>query len=437
MLRNCTLYVKSIALIIGFLWALPVRSQNLSGCIQGVDRSKGVLGYYLGSQKLLEDSIVFDKKGCFQNKGILKPGFYFISIDSARTLDFFVGEEDIHLSLQSDPWPSVTWKDDANKSFVEFQQIGANINQQFQSGSITAEDAQNLYDQQIVYWHATHENARISKLLQASNPLLQVTEIPKGGIEFWVKQYWGKVPLSDPALLRSPFLQSSLQTFFEKAFYPDADSINVAIDILWNREMDSLVENFCIAWLANHFENSKIMGHDAVFVHIVNKFYKKGRVKWETPETLKKIVAKSDELQWNLIGSVAPNFEFIQSTGQLKHLNDYKGKWTILYFYDATCQHCLEVTPMIFSLFSEFKSKLNVIAISTETTMEEWQSYITKNQYDWVNGYDNRMGQINFRHYYYIPTTPTLLVLDPQLSIAAKGLTPADLREFLLKNLDK
>jgi hypothetical protein len=43
--------------------------------------------------------------------------------------------------------------------------------------------------------------------------------------------------------------------------------------------------------------------------------------------------------------------------------------------------------------------------------------------------------RVTFRHYYHIPTTPTVLVLDANHKIIAKALAPADLEDFLSKKL--
>jgi hypothetical protein len=55
----------------------------------------------------------------------------------------------------------------------------------------------------------------------------------------------------------------------------------------------------------------------------------------------------------------------------------------------------------------------------------------------WTNGYDNRFSQINFRHYYYIPTTPLVLLLDGKGTIVAKNISIADLERIVSERLNQ
>jgi hypothetical protein len=96
--------------------------------------------------------------------------------------------------------------------------------------------------------------------------------------------------------------------------------------------------------------------------------------------------------------------------------------------------------PKFLETHKKFAPKgLKTVAITNELTLEEWKSFIDKKGMlgvsGWSNGSDVATDRVTFRHYYHIPTTPTVLVLDANHKIIAKALAPADLEDFLSKKL--
>lgn len=45
---------------------------------------------------------------------------------------------------------------------------------------------------------------------------------------------------------------------------------------------------FCLPTLLNDYANSKIMGQDALYVHIVKSFYATGKAPWTDSATIQK-----------------------------------------------------------------------------------------------------------------------------------------------------
>ncbi|NDB03767.1 MAG: TlpA family protein disulfide reductase, partial [Flavobacteriaceae bacterium] len=160
--------------------------------------------------------------------------------------------------------------------------------------------------------------------------------------------------------------------------------------------------------------------------------YRNGVAYWESEEALEKILDKANELSWNLIGSPAPNFSFIDSKGTKRNLNDVKSKYVLLVFWDATCSHCKKTMPEVVELYNSKKQEgLEVVAITVETELNDWRSYLKEHNISWINGFDNDFSKQTFRHYYYIPTTPTTLLLDANKTILAKNLKIADYQQFI------
>jgi hypothetical protein len=86
--------------------------------------------------------------------------------------------------------------------------------------------------------------------------------------------FWDKVDFSDERLLRTPILQSKIKQYTSQLTPPLPDSIIASCDtIIEKSKANKEVFKYCVATLTNFYENSNIMGYDAVFVHLAEKYY--------------------------------------------------------------------------------------------------------------------------------------------------------------------
>jgi len=197
--------------------------------------------------------------------------------------------------------------------------------------------------------------------------------------------------------------------------------------------MNELIRKVLISSATYHFEPSKFMGGDEVFVWLVNQFYVNGYVDWVSKNDLAKIREKAEGLSTELIGNPAPDFAFdTQDNGRMK-LSEVQSPITILYFWDSECGHCRKETPRLKEFYDEYKDKgVEIVALTLENEFTGWKKYIQENDLDWINGYESDFERPNFLWYYYIPTTPKKLVLGPDKTIIAKNLdVETTLRTFI------
>ena len=89
---------------------------------------------------------------------------------------------------------------------------------------------------------------------------------------------------------------------------------------------------FMVWYLTNTHETSNIMGMDAVFVHLVNKYYTKELAYWVDDATLFKIQDRASILEPILIGKKVKNLILADSTDNYQSLYSINSKYTILYF---------------------------------------------------------------------------------------------------------
>jgi len=121
------------------------------------------------------------------------------------------------------------------------------------------------------------------------------------------------------------------------------------------KESDMLLEktrgtkdmfHYTLWWLSQHFETSKVMGMDEVFVYIIEKYYMKGDATWLSTEELDKYIDRAQKISPNVLGNKGPEIVLPNiKTGKEESLLDMKAKYTLLVFYSPNCMSCHCLIP--------------------------------------------------------------------------------------------
>jgi len=284
---------------------------------------------------------------------------------------------------------------------------------------------------------------------------------------YYKGHFWDGVNFADDRLLRTQFFEDKVKKYFDQIVQQlGPDSVKVEIDkILAKCPKDGDMFKYLFVHFMTNYENHKLMGFDAVFVHIVDKYIKVGVANsiYEA-KTIGKIVEKSDRVKPLLIGSVAPELFMIDTVnGKIVNkmgfdtastaesitklyyanvqklaplfttLSSVKAKYTILVFWDVECGHCQTEIPKLLEVYHELKKTVDVKVFSVYTLSEfdKWKKYIIKNKLDFVNIYDP-IHLNNVKEKYDIFSTPKVYVLDKDKKIKSKHM-PVDKIPELIK----
>jgi peroxiredoxin len=242
------------------------------------------------------------------------------------------------------------------------------------------------------------------------------------------------VNLSDGRLVRTPILEGKLQKYFTQLVPLDPDSIKIECDqLLAKARKDKEMFKYMLWWLTYHYETSQYMGMDAVFVHLVEKYYVPGDAYWLNTEQQNKIISRAYAIAPNLIGQQAPPLEMQDSSAKPLSLYSTKAKYTVLVFWDPTCGHCKTEVPRLDSAFKASWQRRGVVmlGVRTDGTREEWLQFIKQHQLSgWIHAWDPE-AQSNYRRLYDVYSTPVVYLLDEKKKILAKRLGVEQLDGFL------
>ncbi|NJC25260.1 redoxin domain-containing protein [Neolewinella antarctica] len=249
----------------------------------------------------------------------------------------------------------------------------------------------------------------------------------------WLQQhYFDNIDLRDERLLRTPFLFQRIEYYVDRLSVQHPDSISMAIDrVLSGMNPTGEMFKYYVVHFTNKAAQSKIVGMDGVYVHMVDNYYRAGRAYWSNEEQLLTMSENVEEIRPLLIGKQAPDIEMKTRAGEDVTLYGVDAKYTVLYFWSFDCGHCKKSTPYMKEFYAKWKNKgAEIFSICTkQNTLDQCWEYVDDQEIgDWMHVTDRYM---RFYKDYAIRSTPTIFVLDENKKIVSKRIGAEQLDDVL------
>ena len=184
------------------------------------------------------------------------------------------------------------------------------------------------------------------------------------------------------------------------------------------------VFKYTLHTLAKYAQDSKVMGMDEAFVHLVENYYMKGDAFWLNAEQLANYTDRAQKIAPNVLGNVAPELKMVDLNNKPQTLSGVKAKYTLLVFWSPTCGSCLTEVPKIDSLYrAVLKDKgVKIFAVRTDSDVKIWKEKLDQFKInDWTNVYDPEH-KSNYKALYDVYGTPSVYLLDEKKIIRGKKL---------------
>ena len=445
----------SLVLAVSLAWGGPGAGYTIGVSVKGYRTGQLYLGNYYGHQTYVIDSAVIgaDGRAVFKGAASLEGGIYFVLLPEKKRYFEVLIDTAQHFSVEADTTESfrhlVFTGSADNVLFADYNAFLRTQQEKMSRARSAGKDSAALHglDRQISGEVNQYRDGFIRKhpgtLLSMIFKAMEDPKVPESvqqdsaaAYHYYRAHYWDNVNLRDNRILRTPVLETRLQRYFSQLIPPVADSVNAAADDLLqtvhaNKEMFKYV----LWWLTYTYETSPYMGMDAVFVHLVEKYYMTGQAYWLSKEQTQKIIDRASQLAPNLIGNRAPDLALRTPDSAAVSLSGIQAKYTILIFWDPTCGHCQIVVPKLDSAYrSHWKQQgVKVMGVLAGGTQKQWTDYISAHHLDdWINAWDPG-NQTNYRRLYDVYMTPIIYLLDADKKILAKKLDVAQLDHFLTR----
>lgn len=432
--------------------------------IAGVVSDTCYLGHYYGQHQYVDDTAIANSKGemTFTGKEPLPGGIYFILYPNKKYFEFIINKEQ-DLSLETDTLQAVKNMkikgSDENKLFYEYlnvindnqkkydplkKRMDANKDNKDSTEIIKKElekidDFVKNYKLDLIKNHPQTFIATV--FISSRDPEVPEPPTLANGRKdstfkyfYFKNHYWDNIDFSDDKILRTPVFYNRINNFFSNVVLQHPDTIISEADKLVERARANKEMFKYVVWYITYvYETSKIMGFDAVFVHMVETYYMTNQCEWMSKTTLDNITKRAMKLKPILIGKEAPPMIMQDTSLQLQSLYAITAKYTVVLFWDYECGHCKTEVPKMVEFYHKKKAELGleVFAVCTDTNMAEMKKFIRKNNMPFINVNGPRALTPHFAETYDIYSTPVIFLLDEKKKIIAKRIDAEQIEEII------
>ncbi len=461
-----------LSFLIATITAQHVIAQNFDITIKvsGIQDENALLANYYGEKKYIKDTIYFDINGVGKIEGDLDydPGIYLIAFPSMKNnyFDFILNENTFLIETDTADFVGNMKITNSieNKNFYEDQQLTAKnsqegkvIQEQLEGLEKDSKNYKKLIEQLKTLKNEIEEkkNQVIKKypnsLYAKALMIMKDTEIPDDidsteVYSYYKNHYFDNIDFTDVDLLRTPIFHKKVLDYIDKYTVPTNDSIIKACDlIIAKTSVNEDMYQYFVSTLTNKFARSKIMGQEAILVHLIEEYYLSGKASWASEELIQNFKKRVTAMKPTLIGKPAPGIIMTGLNDEKVSLQEtvFKNDYTVIVWWNSTCGHCKKELPrlanMYDSTFVNLDAKIGIFAVSTEHEKEGWEKFIKEKNLDkkgWVHCLD-LTNENPAQAWYDVRSTPYSFVLDKRGKIIARKLSIDSIEGLIKHEIEK
>ena len=202
-------------------------------------------------------------------------------------------------------------------------------------------------------------------------------------------------------------------------------------DFLIGSSTDSLVRQYVALRLYDHYMSSKVMGAEAVAIHIFDTWFLPGKVSMGDDMDLMAARVYAEFNRRSQIGMPAPELTMEAMGGDIVTLfpsgDNVKDRHSVLFFYDTDCAKCKMESILLSHLLEEEDYPIDFYAIYTGDNRESWEAYVAE-RFDFPTGRTkvthlwDPMLDSDFQRKFGILQTPRMYLIRPDQVIKGRGL---------------
>lgn len=220
-----------------------------------------------------------------------------------------------------------------------------------------------------------------------------------------------------------PELGAKLEEYFTALSGESAAMQSKECDFLIDSCKDSLVRQYVALKIYDHYLKSRIMGDDAVAVHIADKWLLSGEIPMPSGGDLVNVQLFASFNRASLIGSKAPELQLFGPDGSAVSVPAKEG-YSVLYFYDTGCSTCKVETGRLARLKEAGEYPFTLYAVYVGADKASWETYRSALP-DAVHAWDPDITS-DWQRKYGVLKTPKIFLVSPEGIILGRGLdTPA------------
>lgn len=229
-------------------------------------------------------------------------------------------------------------------------------------------------------------------------------------------------------------LDSLLTQFYSALEMEDVDVKGREMDNLISMCKDSLARQHVALQIFDHYRYSRLMGEEAVAVHIFDEWIASGKI-----QTRSEFELMDDEMFVNfnrssLLGMEAGRISLFKPCGGTREIPS-EGRVSILFFYDTSCAKCRLETQVLPQVVKDIDFPVDFYAIYVGTDRRSWNAFrknfkLRNSNMKLIHLWDPEIDS-GYQRLYGVTGTPKMFVVEPEGIIIGRRLEMTNLMEMI------
>jgi hypothetical protein len=383
-------------------------------------------------------------------------GIYFLYFPKTKQKIYLTLENNdvINLSVAgADYLSTINTNNIKNQKFFNYQKL-----------AVSFSDVDSTYEMQVkqgkkfnLAQKATFFDAKNKQLMAARNEIMKTLK-PDAALYIYFdalnkldlsvpnkkkyderEKFIHSININAPRFLFTPVVKQVLTEYL--SYYPlQADSIVKGVDsIMLKMDCKGKAYPYVFDQLSKILNNRDIQNNTEGYSYFINKYVKDNKCKFLDPKSEKQLLDNLEKIKKISSQDTAINITLKDTAGIERNLHDFAKNYdfTLITFFDPTCEHCKVELPKMDSTIQLLEQQL-VLKIGKFTVCNDmgtqpdiWKAFI--NDFNLSNNYMHvSLGANNeIRNAYDAYTNPLFYLIDKQGKFLSKKLSTNTLRKIL------
>ena len=446
--------MKFMSLILLFLLACVSTAEEITIAVKNAPSGSATLNTLEGEKVTFVKNVNSNGQGEFSFSGDnLLTGFYRLALSSSGWVDFIYDGKKVSLRTDavniSDSMKVV--ESESNKLYYEFVRLNKAYKNKtellhlilarypkddpyYRTTQDRLTELQNEYTEFVNVTSRKDPRSFIARYIRSAQlPVLDVSIPVDEQLNYLKSHALDMVNFNDAELINSDcFTSKTIEylTYYRNPQLPKAlleKEFMSAVDTILNKaRVNILVYQHITEYLIDGFRK---FGFDLVIDYILENYVIKDDLclDEELESSIDRRILQAQKLK---VGSIVSNILLPDENGDEINLGKIAKDKILIVFYASWCPHCRDLMPQLAGLYSKKKTDIEILAVSMDSTLADWKSYITDNNFSWLNVCDTAGWNGQAAQDYYIYATPAMFLVDKERKIIAKPRSVEELKKY-------
>lgn len=245
---------------------------------------------------------------------------------------------------------------------------------------------------------------------------------------------FGQAPVTPAPESRYAGLDSLLAEFYDVLVLEELEVKNAEMDRLIETCQDSLTRQHVALQIFNHYMHARVMGEEAVALHIYDEWIASGKVKTRSEFEQMEAEIFATFNRNSMLGMKAAEVGLRKPGGEIMTI-PVPGRKAVIFFYDTSCAKCKLESQLLPPVLEDVGFPMDFYAVYTGADRGEWRKFrnrlkVRNRNVKMYHLWDPEMDS-DYQLMYGVTATPRMFFVLEDGEIIGRRLEVVNLQEII------